>query len=470
MSSTDPVPPQPGAERVSGSAGARPEPVRDTQPVRPVTGPPPGQGWVGGPAADGPGETPPAPAATAAPRRRSGRGPGWFALVAVALVAALVGGGIVALVERSAQPAAALPVASAGADTTPTPGASAAPQVPLTAAVDWGTLAERVKPSVVSIKVASAQAEGQGTGVVIDKIGHVLTNNHVATGAGEGAQIQVSLSDGRLYRAEIVGTDPSTDLAVLQLRDAPEDLTPASFGRSADVTVGQQVMAVGNPLGLSDTVTTGIISAMNRPVTTQAQPQQTQPNPFGLPGGGQGSQGQGGQAQGTEPVRTNALQTDAAVNPGNSGGPLVNVAGQVIGINSAIASPSQGAGQTGSVGLGFAIPADEAKRISKELVTEGSATHAQLGVSLETEDGTATADGTTRQSTTISAVTDGSPAAAAGLQVRDEVIAIDDVPTPGSDSLVAIVREHAPGDKVVLTVVRDGQAQKITATLGQSEG
>ena len=465
MSSPDPVPPQPGA---------RPDRAHDTQPVRPTTGPPPGQGWVGGPPAGGTGETQPVPAA-ASPTRR--RGPGWFSLIAVALVAALVGGGIVAAAGLLLRPAAALPVATTGGDTggdtggEPTPGASAAP-VPLTAAVDWGSLAERVKPSVVTIRVAGRTAGAEGTGVVIDKIGHVLTNDHVATAVGTDAQIQVSLSDGRLYRAEIVGTDPSTDLAVLQLRDAPEDLVPASFGRSADVTVGQQVMAVGNPLGLSDTVTTGIISAMNRPVATRPQqPPQQQPPPFGQggQGDGQGQDGQGDQPQGTEPVVTNALQTDAAINEGNSGGPLVNVAGQVIGINSAIASLSGGDGSTGSIGLGFAIPADEAKRISKELVTDGRATHAQLGVSLEGQPGTATADEATRQSATISAVTDGTPAAAAGLQVRDQVTAIDDVPTPGPDSLVAIVREHAPGDKVVLTVVRDGKAQKITATLGQRQ-
>ena len=468
MPTPEPVPPQPGAERGAGP-DARPEAVRDTQPLRPVTGPPPGQGWVGGPAAGGPpGPGGPAGAVTAAPTSRR-RGPGWLGLVVVALIAGLVGAGLAAAFGSRLAPAAALPVPSASASASsgadPAPGASSAPQVPLTAAVDWGTLAERVQPSVVTIRVANPQGQGgEGTGVVIDKIGHVLTNNHVATAAGADAAIQISLSDGRLYRASIVGTDPSTDLAVIQLRDAPEDLVPASFGRSSAVTVGQQVMAVGNPLGLSDTVTTGIISAINRPVTTRAQQQPPQANPFGLPGG----QDQGGQPQGTEPVRTNALQTDAAINPGNSGGPLVNVAGQVIGINSSIASLSQG-GQAGSVGLGFAIPADEAKRISKELVTDGTATHAQLGVSLEPQPGTATADETTRQSATISAVTDGSPAAAAGLQARDEVTAIDDVPTPGPDSLIAIVREHAPGDKVVLTVVRDGQAQKITATLGQSE-
>ena len=396
-----------------------------------------------------------------------GRGPGWLGLLVVALVAALVSAGLVGGVLVANRPS---PVtgAIAGASTAT---ATRAAAVPLDRSVDWQELAERVKPSVVTIKVADSQGNGgEGTGVVLDTTGHVLTNDHVATAAGADAAIQVSLSDGRLYRASIVGTDPSTDLAVLQLKDAPDDLVPATFGSSSDVTVGQQVMAVGNPLGLSDTVTTGIVSATNRPVTTQgeAQPQQ-QADPFGLPGGQDGQGGQGGQDQAPQRVVTNALQTDAAINPGNSGGPLVDASGRVIGINSSIASPSQGGGQAGSVGLGFAIPADEAKRISSELVTDGRATHAQLGVSLAAQDGTATADGTTRQAATIAKVVAGSPAATAGLEAGDQVVAVDGIATPGSDSLVAVVHEHAPGDQVVLTVVRGGQSQKITATLAQSE-
>ena len=452
MSSLDSTPPRPGA----GPTGTDPQP---TQPpaTRPADGSPSGQGWVGAPGAGGP---PPGDHRQGEARPPRRRGPGWVGLVVVALVAALVSAGLVGGIAIATRPA---PVASAPVGTSSAAVGRAA-AVPLSRAVDWGTLAERVQPSVVTIRVANPQGQGgEGTGVVIDKTGHVLTNNHVATAAGADAAIQVSLSDGRLYRASIVGTDPSTDLAVLRLKNAPDDLVPATFGNSSAVTVGQQVMAVGNPLGLSDTVTTGIISAINRPVTTQAETQQqAQPNPFGLPGG----QDQGGQAAAR--VVTNALQTDAAINPGNSGGPLVDAAGQVIGINSSIASLSQG-GQAGSVGLGFAIPADEAKRISTELVRDGSATHAQLGVTLAGQDGTATADGTTRQSATVATVVAGSPAATAGLKAGDQVVAVDGIATPGSDSLVAVVHEHAPGDQVVLTVVRGGQSQKITATLAQSQ-
>ena len=452
MSSLDTTPSRPGA----GPTGTDPRP---TQPptTRPADGPPSGQGWVGAPGAGGPPPDDHHPGDARPPRRR---GPGWVGLVVVALVAALVSAGLVGGILTATRPA---PVASAPAGASSAAVGRAA-AVPLDRAVNWQTLAERVQPSVVTIKVADAQGNGgEGTGVVLDEAGHVLTNNHVATAAGANAAIQVSLSDGRLYRASVVGTDPSTDLAVIQLKNAPDDLVPATFGSSSTVTVGQQVMAVGNPLGLSDTVTTGIVSATNRPVTTQGEAPQQQGNPFGLPG----EQGQDGQA--AAPVVTNALQTDAAINPGNSGGPLVDAAGQVIGINSSIASPSRGAGQAGSVGLGFAIPADEAKRISSELVTDGSATHAQLGVNLAPQDGTATADGTTRQSATVAKVVAGSPAATAGLKAGDQVVAVDGIATPGSDSLVAIVHEHAPGDQVVLTVVRGGQSQKITATLAESQ-
>ena len=439
MSSLDTSSPRPGA----GSADADPQP---TQPSPPADGTPPGQGWVGAPGAGGPPPGGHDPHGDARPPRR--RGPGWLGLVVVALVAALVSAGLVGGVLTATRPA---PVASALAATSPAAAVRAA-AVPLNRAVDWQTLAERVRPSVVTIKVESQGQGGEGTGVVLDTKGHVLTNDHVATAAGANATIQVSLSDGRLFRAEVVGTDPSTDLAVLQLRNAPDDLVPATFGSSATVTVGQQVMAVGNPLGLSDTVTTGIVSAVNRPVTTQ----------------GEGQAAQGGQAP--RQVVTNALQTDAAINPGNSGGPLVDAAGRVIGINSSIASPSQGGGQAGSVGLGFAIPADEAKRISSELVGGGQATHAQLGVDLAGQDGTATADGTTRQAAKVAKVVTGSPADTAGLRAGDQVVAVDGIATPGADSLVAVVGEHAPGDQVVLTVVRGGQTQKITATLAQRQG
>ncbi len=421
--------------------------------------PPTGSGWVGNPAQDRSSQAGPPPSGeqTRSPRR----GPGWGGVVVVALVAALLAGGLATAIGFATRPEPPVVAETAATSSEPAEDADPAQSVPITDAVNWNTLAQRVKPSVVSIRAASAQGGGEGTGVVVDKLGHVLTNNHVATAAGPQGQLQVTLSDGRLYGADIVGTDPSTDLAVLQIQEPPDDLAPAVFGRSSEVQVGQHVMAVGNPLGLSDTVTTGIVSALNRPVVTPIAGQETQQSPFG---------GQGGQGGGE--VVTNAIQTDAAINAGNSGGPLVDAAGRVIGINSAIASPSAGAGagSAGSVGLGFAIPADEAKRVSTELVSGGPATHAQLGVSLAPQPGTPTTeDGTTRLAATVAAVVPDSAAAQAGLVEGDEIVAADDVPTPGADSLVAVVRERAPDDQMILTVVREGQEQDVSVQLGARE-
>ncbi len=416
------------------------------------------------PHAAAPGGTPPSPSPaswTAEPARPRRRGPGWGGVLGSAVLAAvLAAGGTAAVLTAVDDPADA---ASSVAVTTPAAatgsafgsGTGSTASVPLTGAVDWNTVADAVRPSVVTIQVSSGaggpagSAGGEGTGVVLDAEGHVLTNAHVATAAGAGADIRVALSDGRLYGATTVGTDASTDLAVLSITGAPDDLVPAAFGSSDAVEVGQQVMAVGNPLGLSDTVTTGIISATDRPVTTSDSGSGAQRVP-------------GTSGQGSEPVVTNALQTDAAINPGNSGGPLVDAAGTVIGINSSIAS-STGA----SVGLGFAIPGDEAQRIASELVTDGTAAHAQLGVGLQ--DGTATADGQARQSADVATVVAGSPAAGAGLAAGDQVTAVDGEAVAGAESLTAQVREHAPGDEVELTVVRDGAVIQVAVVLGQRE-
>ncbi len=371
------------------------------------------------------------------PARR--RGPGWTGTVVVAVTAGLLSGGLVAGLGALDGPAPADPASSSVSASAP----PASQQVSLEDAVSWGAVASRVSPSVVTITVRGQSGGGEGTGVVLDKEGHVVTNDHVATAGGPGAKIRVTLTDGRIYDATIAGTDPTTDLAVLKLEDPPADLVPASFGDSSTVEVGQPVMALGNPLGLSNTVTTGIISALDRPVVT-------------------------GGEQGDAAVVTNALQTDASINPGNSGGALVDAAGKVIGINSSIAAPSSGDGQAGSVGLGFAIPSDEVQRIAQELVADGSASHAQLGITPAAQPATATVDGTSRQSAVIAEVVPGSPAADAGLQAGDQVVAVDGTPTPAPDSLVALVRSHAPGDEVVLTVVRDGSTQKVTATLQEA--
>ena len=280
--------------------------------------------------------------------------------------------------------------------------------------------------------------------MVIDASGHVLTNDHVVAPAAGGGQIQVALSDARVFDAVLVGTDPESDLAVLQIEPPPSDVGALEFGDSEAVVVGEPVMALGNPLGLSNTVTVGIVSAVDRPVTTQRA------------GGSLGQQ--------TIPVVTNAIQTDAAVNPGNSGGALVNAAGQLIGINSSIATLSASDGPGGSIGLGFAIPSNEAQWVARALIDTGVVRHAYLGV--DPEDATVTVDGVRRQAAGITEVIAGSAAAQVGLEPGEAVIEVDGETVAGEQSLVAQIREREPGTQVVLTVVRDGQSRDVTVEFG----
>mgnify|MGYP003376136355 CR=1 FL=1 len=357
--------------------------------------------------------------------------------VAALLAAGLASGGTYAVVHTTAQPPTG--TATSGIANPVAPVAQAAANAP-----DWAATAKAVAPSVVAIAVTGAQGEGQGSGVVIDTAGHILTNNHVATGAGASAQITVTLNDGRTYAARIVGTDPSTDLAVLQLQGAPNDLTPISIGDSDGLAVGDPVMAIGNPLGLAGTVTTGIVSALNRPVTT-------------------GSVAVAPRACWPAPVVTNAIQTSAAINPGNSGGALVTANGQLVGINSAIASLGSGSGQSGSIGIGFAIPSNEAKSVAEQLIATGSAQHAYLGVS--SADGTVTDGGAQRSAAILRSVAAGTPAAQAGLRVGDAVVAIDGERVDSSLSLVAAIRERRVGGAATVTIVRDGQRQDVKLTL-----
>ncbi|GAB3093112.1 S1C family serine protease [Isoptericola nanjingensis] len=304
---------------------------------------------------------------------------------------------------------------------------------------NWEAVTTAVAPSVVAIQVQSQAGGAEGSGVIYDDQGHIVTNNHVVSGA-QNDTVQVTLSDGRLYEATIVGTDPTTDLAVVKLKNPPDDLKPASFGSSDDVTVGDAVLAVGNPLGLANTATTGIVSAVDRPVSASGEDGSTQ-------------------------VVTNAIQIDAAINPGNSGGPLFNAQGQVIGITSSIATMSSGMSgeQSGSIGLGFAIPVNLASNIADQLIKDGSAEHAFLGVTMQ--DATATADGVTRRGAKVVEVSSGSPAADAGLQAGDVIVAIDDDSVNGAESLTAYVREKAADQKVTLTYVRDGKTQTVDVTL-----
>ncbi|MGF0115660.1 trypsin-like peptidase domain-containing protein [Promicromonospora sp. Marseille-Q5078] len=304
---------------------------------------------------------------------------------------------------------------------------------------DWESVTTAVSPSVVAIQVTSQAGGAEGSGVVYDDKGHILTNNHVVSGA-QNDTVQVTLSDGRLYEASIVGTDPTTDLAVVQLKNPPQDLQPASFGSADEVQVGDAVLAVGNPLGLANTATTGIVSALDRPVSASGEDGSTQ-------------------------VVTNALQIDAAINPGNSGGPLFDAQGRVIGITSSIATLSGGASssQSGSIGLGFAIPVDLAANIADQLIDDGTAEHAFLGVTMQ--DATATADDVTRRGAQVVEVSSGSPAADAGVKAGDVIVAIDDDAVNGAESLTAYVREKAADQKVTLTYVRDGKTQKVDVTL-----
>ncbi len=386
--------------------------------------------------------TEPTPHSGPHPRRR----PGWGALVLAGLGSAVLASGlsvgVVTALDNGPATTSSTGQASADAPTAPL-------DVTGTDAVDWTAVAAAVSPSVVSIQVSGASGGGEGSGVVLDDQGRILTNNHVVTGAGGRASIQVTLADGRVFQdVSVVGLDPATDLAVVQIADPPADLVPATLGDSDEVTVGQPVMAVGNPLGLPDTVTTGIVSATDRPVTTAGE----SASPFD----------QGGTA--TEPVVTNAIQTDAAINPGNSGGALVDAAGRLIGIPSSIASTASGSGQSGSIGVGFAIPVNEAERIATELIDGGTATHAWLGVSLT--DGAGTADGTTREGAVVASVTEGTPAAAAGLRADDVVVSVDGEGVSGAESLTAQIRERAPGDEATLGIVRDGSSVEVAVTLG----
>ncbi|MBP8881039.1 MAG: trypsin-like peptidase domain-containing protein [Dermatophilaceae bacterium] len=376
------------------------------------------------------------PPATPAPRKRQGRRAAELATVAV-LAASLASGGTYA-VTRATAPATASSSNSATTVRTIAPVVQADPAAP-----DWAATAKAVTPSVVSVSVASAQAEGEGSGVVIDTAGHILTNNHVATGAGPGAKLSVTLSDGRTYQATIAGTDAATDLAVLNLQSPPTDLVPIAVGDSAALAVGQQVMAVGNPLGLAGTVTTGIVSALDRPVST-------------------GSSDSGSRAGG-DPVVVNAIQTSAAINPGNSGGALVTASGQLIGINSSIASLGTSNGQSGNIGIGFAIPINEAKGIADQLIRKGSADHAYLGVS--SADGTVPDGSSTRTAAILRTVAANTPAAAAGLRSGDAVIALGGKRIDSSLALVAAIRAHQIGDVVTATIVRDGQRSDISVSL-----
>ncbi|MCJ1706796.1 S1C family serine protease [Microbacterium sp. VKM Ac-2923] len=333
-------------------------------------------------------------------------------------------------------------------------------------------VASKVVPSVVTISATGTQSGGTGSGVVLSDDGYVLTNTHVVTLDGQtgDAKISVTTSDGKVYAATVVGTDPTYDLAVIKLQNA-SGLTPIEFGDSSKLNVGDATIAVGAPLDLPNTVTTGIVSALNRSiqVASSAAPsdgsedQQTEPgqeSPFRF------DFGQGQQSQtASQTIKIAVIQTDAAINPGNSGGALVDDEGKLIGINVAIASAggSSSGAQSGNIGVGFSIPSDVAKRISSEIIENGSATHGLLGASVQDA---AAQQGATTTGALVAEAVSGGAAQAAGLTAGDVITDFNGIPVTNSIDLTAQVRALAAGAKAEVTYLRNGQEETAEVTLG----
>jgi len=307
-----------------------------------------------------------------------------------------------------------------------------------------------VLPSVVKINVQNSQEQGSGSGIVISSDGEILTNNHVASVAGQGGRMTVNFNDGSAKKATIVGTDPVTDLAVIKAQGV-SGLRPATIGKSAQIDVGENVVAIGSPFGLEATVTSGIVSALNRPVSVGS----TDGSPSG---------------QGSQDTTYPAIQTDAAINPGNSGGPLVDLNGDVVGINSSIRTASDsslGSSPGGSIGLGFAIPIDNVWPVVQQLRNGETPTHAKMGVSVNN----ASSNGGLLTGAGVEAVNQGSAADQAGLKNGDVITKVDDQIITGSESLVATIRGHRPGQTVTLTVVSGGDhTRTVDVTLDSDKG
>jgi putative serine protease PepD len=384
------------------------------------------------------------------PKKRSRFG---MVMVGGAVAVAVVGGGIgaAAFAGQSGHPTASVSPASVPASpggVVPVSPGDAVSNAPVGSVEQ---VAAKVMPSVVKLQVDTGGQSGEGSGIVLTSDGLIMTNNHVVAAAsgsdssssaamgGGGTRTTVTFADGQTVPFTVVGTDPAGDIAVVRAQGV-SGLTPITMGSSADVKVGQDVVAIGSPLGLQGTVTTGIISALDRPVAA------------GEPSSGKSSV-------------LDAIQTDAAINPGNSGGALVNMKGELVGVNSAIATLGGGQGssgaQSGSIGLGFAIPVDQASRIAKELVSNGTATHGSLGVQLSND--------TSAGGAAIAEVVEGSPAAAAGLPSGAVITKVDGRVIDGPEALVAAVRSRAAGDTVTLTDLDEsGAAQDTQVTLGEA--
>lgn len=363
----------------------------------------------------------PIPPYTPPQAKQPARWPILVGAAGIALVTGTLGGGVGYLIADR----------SAGAETPVAAPAAPAAEVSLPVSSEIADIAAAVQPAVVQINIEGSDGEGNGSGFVISNDGYILTNHHVAGAAGEDGALEVMFADGSKASGKLVGSNAGYDIAVVKVERT--GLTAVPLGSSDDLRVGETVVALGSPLGLQGTVTAGIVSALDRPVTA----------------GGQG-----------DTSFINAIQTDAAINPGNSGGPLVNAVGEVIGINSAIATLGM-MGQAGSIGLGFAIPIDTAQRIAEEIMTTGTSQTPIIGVQLDTA--------YTGPGAQVAEVTPDSPADIAGILDGDVITAIDGKVLTDSTELVVAIRDNAPGDTVTLTLLRDGRTQDVTVTLVASQ-
>lgn len=384
---------------------------------------------------------PASPEATAAPTVIvTKKGPGWVALICAMLVTIGLTLGAV-FFARPAMLRASTPTNLNGGTVTAVPASNSS-------GTDWTDVASAVSPAVVTIQTQGASSGGTGSGVIYDAQGDIVTNYHVISSVLGGGQIQVTLADGRLYSASIVGHDKTTDLAVIRLENPPTDLTVARFASSANLEVGAPVMAIGAPLGLSNTVTTGIVSALNRPVEVSVD---------------EDSSSQDSQAS-SDLVVTNAIQIDASINPGNSGGPLFDATGAVIGINSSIKSLATSSdGQAGSIGLGFAIPSDLVVSVADQLIATGSASHGMLGVTVKAA--TTTVGSDTYVGAEVQEVSAGSGASAAGIRSGDVIVKVEGQEVTSPKQLIGYVRRYKAGDTVAMTIVRDGATQDVSVRI-----
>ena len=364
------------------------------------------------------------------------RGPSWAALVAVAAVTALLAGLLGGLAGGWLGSTDRLGFGRLGGSSPlPTVGSGAVQRPEGSIA----NIAAKALPSVVTIKVQGADGNGTGSGFVADAQGHIITNNHVVAGAADSGTIKVELANGTEVSATIAGRDGSYDLAVL--KTGRSDLQPLAMGSSSDVVVGDQVIALGAPLGLENTVTSGIVSALNRPVS---------------PGG-----------DGDEQSFINAIQTDAAINPGNSGGPLLDMQGRVIGVNSAIARvPGTSGEQSGNIGVGFSIPSDQVRKTAEQLIRTGKAEHPIIGVILDRQYNKA--DGVkilAESSQQRQAVTPNGPAGKAGVKPGDLIVEFDGHRVTDPDDLVVLIRAKSVGDEVTMKVRRGSREISVRMTL-----